>query len=462
MDQDQNLASESQLTPPVTSEQVPIQTVPKTKIARVVIKWFLIVLSIPVVLFGLMVIYFIFNGSTPEKTISILNTEVLPSTVSVICYGDNDKKDVQRGTGSYFILNGKPSVMTNSHVILNNGIYHGCEIYFPTAEGLLYELKYPVADFKTYHDLVSDVDGEKSYGLDYAVLTLDDTKTDSDTFPPNRKDVRETLDDLCDNLTFTGPVVGDQVYILGYPAIGGDSITMTNGIVSGFLGKNNQWLKLSAVANHGTSGGLVVGVNGCYYGMLTMATFADGSNIGIALYKDYIDSFISAATDEKTVPGYLQDPKKLDLEGEYKVGDLTLDSPKDWKISTSTSNVKLALVMSAPREDAVDAYSEFFGVYKEDSDKYNLDTLYNEELKSWDRNEKISGPVGSKIKISGITAYKIEGTTKIDGYIIKNRTIMFVYNGNLYSIYTFQQGDSVYSSSYDYIFENIISKLRVL
>ena len=50
--------------------------------------------------------------------------------------------------------------------------------------------------------------------------------------------------------------VNDTVIVMGYPAIGGDTITITKGIVSGKDEKfNNKWIKTDAVLSFGSSGG---------------------------------------------------------------------------------------------------------------------------------------------------------------------------------------------------------------
>ncbi|HHY64494.1 MAG TPA: trypsin-like serine protease, partial [Clostridiaceae bacterium] len=53
--------------------------------------------------------------------------------------------------------------------------------------------------------------------------------------------------------------LGDEISILGYPGVGGETITYTAGRVSGFIDEDNDsvidWIKTDAVVNHGNSGG---------------------------------------------------------------------------------------------------------------------------------------------------------------------------------------------------------------
>jgi S1-C subfamily serine protease len=57
-----------------------------------------------------------------------------------------------------------------------------------------------------------------------------------------------------------GVEIGDGINILGYPGIGGETITFTDGVVSGFTSERSigsrAWIKTDATVAHGNSGGL--------------------------------------------------------------------------------------------------------------------------------------------------------------------------------------------------------------
>jgi hypothetical protein len=57
-------------------------------------------------------------------------------------------------------------------------------------------------------------------------------------------------------------MIGDTLYVIGYPGIGGNTVTMSAGLVSGFLDEDNdglfEWIKTDAEVNRGNSGGLAV------------------------------------------------------------------------------------------------------------------------------------------------------------------------------------------------------------
>ena len=66
--------------------------------------------------------------------------------------------------------------------------------------------------------------------------------------------------------------IGDELTILGYPGLGGQSITLTRGSVSGFLEAEN-FIKTDAEINPGNSGGAAVNKAGELVGIPTAGTF---------------------------------------------------------------------------------------------------------------------------------------------------------------------------------------------
>ena len=67
--------------------------------------------------------------------------------------------------------------------------------------------------------------------------------------------------------------IGDPVHVLGYPGIGGDLVTYTTGIVSGFDDRNKDGkldsIKTNAGCAPGVSGGLVMNEAGRQVGIPT-------------------------------------------------------------------------------------------------------------------------------------------------------------------------------------------------
>ncbi len=75
--------------------------------------------------------------------------------------------------------------------------------------------------------------------------------------------------------------LGDQLLVLGYPGIGGDTITLTRGAVSGFTEERDiegrAWIKTDATISGGNSGGSAVNSDGELVGVPTIA--GSGANV---------------------------------------------------------------------------------------------------------------------------------------------------------------------------------------
>lgn len=70
-------------------------------------------------------------------------------------------------------------------------------------------------------------------------------------------------------------MIGDEISVLGYPGLGGTTVTFTQGVISGFLDEDNdgeyEWLKTDTEINPGNSGGLAINSNGEFIGIPTIA-----------------------------------------------------------------------------------------------------------------------------------------------------------------------------------------------
>ncbi len=66
---------------------------------------------------------------------------------------------------------------------------------------------------------------------------------------------------------------GDRMAVIGYPGLGGATVTYTEGVVSGFLDEDNdgefEWIKTDTQVNPGNSGGLAIDSAGNFIGVPT-------------------------------------------------------------------------------------------------------------------------------------------------------------------------------------------------
>lgn len=78
--------------------------------------------------------------------------------------------------------------------------------------------------------------------------------------------------------------IGDELTIIGFPGLGGDTVTLTRGSVAGFLPQEG-WLKTDAEINPGNSGGAAINQAGELIGIPTQVTLDQGDlpgKIGLA------------------------------------------------------------------------------------------------------------------------------------------------------------------------------------
>lgn len=74
--------------------------------------------------------------------------------------------------------------------------------------------------------------------------------------------------------------VGEEIFIIGFPNIGGSSITISKGIVSGFTKDGGvSWIKTDASISGGNSGGAAINGRGELVGVPTMASAGEDGEI---------------------------------------------------------------------------------------------------------------------------------------------------------------------------------------
>lgn len=97
--------------------------------------------------------------------------------------------------------------------------------------------------------------------------------------------------------------LGEQLAIIGYPGIGGETVTYTSGNVSGFSREGNiarGWIKTDATIAGGNSGGTGVDQNGCLVGIPTQA--AAGSGITPVDARPVLDTNHDGRVDKRDTP----------------------------------------------------------------------------------------------------------------------------------------------------------------
>jgi S1-C subfamily serine protease len=168
-------------------------------------------------------------------------------------------------SGSGSIISSEGLILTNAHVVDNSeGLYERLGIALTDRTDQPPELAF-------YAEVLA-ID----YPLDLAVVAI---VSDVDGAPTEVEFPYVSLGDS-DRLE-----IGDSLRILGYPGIGGETITLTEGPVSGFTTERSvdgrAWIKTEATIAGGNSGGLAVNEGGQLIGIPTIVSSgsADGETV---------------------------------------------------------------------------------------------------------------------------------------------------------------------------------------
>ena len=166
-------------------------------------------------------------------------------------------------TGSGSLISPDGLTLTNAHVVLSDRFY--------TVEDLIIALtlREDAPPVDTYYASIVQADEN----LDFALIK---PRTDMQGNPIEYSTMNLPFVGLGDSESLR---LGDSITILGYPGIGGETITLTRGQVSGFTSEegygNRAYIKTNATIAGGNSGGLAVNDQGQLVGVPTQVGSGD-------------------------------------------------------------------------------------------------------------------------------------------------------------------------------------------
>lgn len=213
-------------------------------------------------------------GLTPFNFSEAITQNQINAEVQIVCTDGADNWFSGSGT----IIDPKGIILTNRHVV--EGAYKNtCFIGFlesinqepnfgPKGNPNLAEVKY----ITTTED------------MDAAVLYLDNPNIK--TYP-----YVNIWNSNSGNLKF-----GDKIEVIGYPGIGGSTITYTSGDFSGFgsqYDNTGNYIKSTAVLEHGNSGGSAYNQKGEFVGIPSMVVTGSLNSISFILSVDSIKKWLS-------------------------------------------------------------------------------------------------------------------------------------------------------------------------
>lgn len=196
--------------------------------------------------------------STPQVNVSAGGVPY-QSVVEIMVEVEVNGKVKEGWRGSGTIVSTDGLILTNAHVVLNDGPYIVRQLLIAITE------KADAPPVDSYYAEVVQADS----GLDLAVIRIE---RDLNGKPVDRSALNLPAVPLGDSNALQ---LGDPLTILGYPGIGGETITLTRGDVSGFTSEpeygNRAYIKTSATIAGGNSGGLALNTIGQIIGVPTLA-----------------------------------------------------------------------------------------------------------------------------------------------------------------------------------------------
>ncbi len=198
------------------------------------------------------------------------HADLIKATVQIYGLFNEGGQLKPKYSGSGTIISPTGMILTNAHVAspASQGDYED----EPDKLGILVIDQEDQPPVPTYYAEVKAVDGY----LDLAVIQITAT-LDGTNINPSSLNLPYVQLGNSDDLH-----VGDPLEVIGYPGVGGKTITFTTGSVSGFTPEGNlgprAWIKTDAGISGGNSGGLGASAAGLIIGVPTKLGSGTGSN----------------------------------------------------------------------------------------------------------------------------------------------------------------------------------------
>lgn len=180
-------------------------------------------------------------AAAPTESV-VSEVDILASVVQVVSECGNG--DSYSGSGTVFI--DESHILTSNHVVSSDGDCSVVELFVETIERI------DSAPIRTHTAKIFAIDEQ----ADLAILKIAPIGSFAKTLEAVRVATKSNI--------------GDPIIAIGFPGIGGDSVTVTSGEISGYANYYGiQWIKSSVSISGGNSGGGVFDANGGLVGIPT-------------------------------------------------------------------------------------------------------------------------------------------------------------------------------------------------
>jgi hypothetical protein len=243
-------------------------------------------------------------GLTPINFSTAITQNQIDAEVQIVCTDGNDNWFSGSGT----IIDPSGIILTNRHVV--EGAYLDiCFIGFIESVnqdpnfGSSENPNLAIVKYKTMSD-----------DMDAAILYLDNLS--NKTYP-----YINIWNSNSGDLEF-----GEKIEVIGFPSIGGSTITYTSGDFSGFGSSYNgtqNYIKTTALLEHGNSGGAAYDESGNFIGIPTMVIAGTLNSMNYLLSVDSIKSWLSGKIGSNYQESIIEEKPVIETNNKKLQEDIT-------------------------------------------------------------------------------------------------------------------------------------------
>lgn len=228
------------------------------------------------------------------------NVDIYRSVVK-LRYEDSISKRAFLGSG--VLISSGGYVLTNNHVVEN--------LNFGTAFGDIRAYVLDEVDEPPTREYAAEVI-VRNDAYDLAILKIADFQCSD-------------FVSILDSVAFLPARIEEQIRVVGYPTLGGDTLTVTRGIICGFDEFKN--LKTDAEINHGNSGGAAFDAANEFIGVPTFIVSEQNGKIGFIIsvrrIREWLAASLKSGIPNDVALADVLDSKNIDYEKNLDTGTNT-------------------------------------------------------------------------------------------------------------------------------------------